>query len=70
MSPQSVTYFPVRRSSSRRDSVLIGLVLFLFVAVRFDLSHKPSVALHPKTPEMAPPGQIHIPNPEKGDPEA
>jgi hypothetical protein len=42
-------------------------VLFLYVAVRHDLSHKPSVALHPKPPEMSPPGQMNIPNREKPD---
>jgi DHA1 family tetracycline resistance protein-like MFS transporter len=36
-------------------------VLFTFIALRFDLGHKPSVAAHPRTPEMAPPGQMHIP---------
>jgi DHA1 family tetracycline resistance protein-like MFS transporter len=69
VSPQSVAYFPGAPFVLAAGFVLIGLVLFLFVAVRFDLSHKPSVALHPKRPEMAPPGQMHIPNPEKGDPE-
>lgn len=39
--------------------------LFIFVALRFDLMHRPSVASHPVVPEMAPPGQINIPAPDK-----
>jgi DHA1 family tetracycline resistance protein-like MFS transporter len=42
-----------------------AVVLFGFIALRFDLGHKPSVAVHPRAPEMSPPGQIHIPNPNK-----
>jgi DHA1 family tetracycline resistance protein-like MFS transporter len=40
-----------------------AVVLFSFIALRFDLGHKPSVATHPHVPEMAPPGQIHVPKP-------
>jgi len=42
-----------------------AVVLFTFIALRFDLGHKPSVATHPRVPEMSPPGQIHVPNPNK-----
>jgi DHA1 family tetracycline resistance protein-like MFS transporter len=41
--------------------------LFAFIALRFDLGHKPSVAEHPRVPEMSPPGQMHVPKPSKGD---
>ena len=69
VAPRSLPYFPGAPFVLAGTLVITGLALFLYVAVRFDLSHKPSVALHPKTPEMAPPGQMHIPNPEKEDPE-
>jgi DHA1 family tetracycline resistance protein-like MFS transporter len=46
-----------------------AVVLFSFIALRFDLGHKPSVAEHPHVPEMAPPGQIHVPKPSKQDEE-
>jgi DHA1 family tetracycline resistance protein-like MFS transporter len=47
-----------------------AVTLFIIVAFRFDLGHRPSVATNPVVPEMSPPGQIHIPNPEKEDPDA
>ncbi len=40
--------------------VLSGLV-FIYVAGRYDLMHRPSVAVHPHPPDMAPPGQQAIP---------
>lgn len=43
----------------------LSIALFVFIALRFDLGHKPSVATHPKVPEMAPPGQIHMPKPDE-----
>ena len=42
-----------------------AVVLFTGIALRFDLGHKPSVASHPRVPEMSPPGQMHVPNPNK-----
>ena len=48
--------------------LIIGAVtLFSFISVRFDLGHKPSVAAHPKVPDMAPPGQMHVPRPGEED---
>jgi DHA1 family tetracycline resistance protein-like MFS transporter len=41
--------------------IMGATALFVVVSLRFDLSHRPSVAQHPRTPEMAPPGQITIP---------
>jgi len=40
-----------------------AVILFSFIALRFDLGHKPSVAEHPRVPEMSPPGQMHVPKP-------
>lgn len=70
VAPQNWGYFPGAPFVFAALLVLLGLGLFLFVALRFDLSHKPSVAMHPKPPDMSPPGQMHIPNPEKEEPEA
>lgn len=67
--PAAPGYFPGAPFLAASALVLCGAVLFTIVAIRNDLSHKPSVASHPKVPEMAPPGQIHVPNPEKEDPE-
>jgi DHA1 family tetracycline resistance protein-like MFS transporter len=44
---------------------LAAVGLFTFIALRFDLGHKPSVAEHPRVPEMPPPGQMHVPKPGK-----
>ncbi len=57
-------YFPGAPFLAASILVVGGVVLFTFIALRFDLGHKPSVAVHPKVPEMPPPGQMHIPNPE------
>ncbi len=63
-------YFPGAPFLAASILVAGAVVLFIVVAVRFDLGHKASLALHPKVPEMPPPGQMHIPNPdaETGDP--
>ena len=47
--------------------LFIAIVLFLYAAVRNDLSHRPSVALHPKAPEMSPPGKMNNPDAEDED---
>ena len=57
-------YFPGAPFLAASILVAVGAVLFTAIAFRFDLGHKPSVATHPKVPEMPPPGQMHIPNPE------
>jgi DHA1 family tetracycline resistance protein-like MFS transporter len=67
VSPQPLGYFPGAPFLLAAGFVGVAIVLFLYVAVRNDLSHKPSVALHPKAPEMSPPGQMNIPNREKPD---
>ncbi|MEP7240123.1 MAG: TCR/Tet family MFS transporter [Devosia sp.] len=58
-------YFPGAPFVAAAIICVVALVLFTAVAVRFDLGHKPSIAEHPRTPEMAPPGQVHVPNPSK-----
>lgn len=63
-------YFPGAPFIAASALVLGAASLFIVIALRFDLGHKPSVAANPKVPEMAPPGQMHIPNPDKEDPEA
>jgi DHA1 family tetracycline resistance protein-like MFS transporter len=60
-------YFPGAPFIAAAILTLGAIALFSFIAVRFDLGHKPSVAAHPKVPEMAPPGQMHIPKPDKDD---
>jgi DHA1 family tetracycline resistance protein-like MFS transporter len=54
-------YFPGAPFIGAAILTVGAVVLFTFIALRFDLGHKPSVAAHPRTPEMAPPGQMHIP---------
>jgi DHA1 family tetracycline resistance protein-like MFS transporter len=62
-------YFPGAPFLAAAILVVGAVALFSFVALRFDLGHKPSIAEHPRVPEMSPPGQMHIPNPDKEDPE-
>jgi MFS transporter, DHA1 family, tetracycline resistance protein len=61
-------YFPGAPFIGAALLVIGALGLFTFIALRFDLSHKPSVAEHPQPKEMAAPGQIHVPNPKNMDP--
>jgi MFS transporter, DHA1 family, tetracycline resistance protein len=65
--PQRLGYFPGAPFLLAAGFVGVAVVLFLYVAVRNDLSHRPSVALHPKPPEMSPPGQMNIPRTGEGD---
>jgi DHA1 family tetracycline resistance protein-like MFS transporter len=58
-------YFPGAPFVGAAVLTLGAVILFGFIALRFDLGHKPSVAAHPRVPEMSPPGQIHVPNPNK-----
>ncbi|MEO8756386.1 MAG: hypothetical protein ABI398_01355, partial [Devosia sp.] len=60
-------YFPGAPFIGAAIVTIGAVVLFTFVALRFDLGHKPSIAAHPKVPEMSPPGQMHVPNPAKED---
>ena len=57
-------YFPGAPFIMASGFVLAAIVLFTFVALRFDLEHKPSIATRPRAPEMSPPGQIHVPPPD------
>jgi DHA1 family tetracycline resistance protein-like MFS transporter len=58
-------YFPGAPFLAAGIVIAGAAVLYLYVSFRFDLQHKPSVAAHPVTPEMAPPGQIRIPGPDE-----
>ncbi|MBI4920473.1 MAG: TCR/Tet family MFS transporter [Devosia nanyangense] len=58
-------YFPGAPFLAASILILGAVALFSYIALRFDLGHKPSVAAHPIVPEMAPPGQILVPKPGK-----
>ncbi len=58
-------YFPGAPFIAASALIVIAIGLFIYVSLRYDLSHRASVALKPKVPEMSPPGQINIPNPDK-----
>lgn len=59
----SPLYFPGAPFLAAAILVLGAVALFTFIAVRYDLGHKPSVAAHPHVPDMPPPGQVYVPNP-------
>lgn len=54
-------YFPGAPFLAASVLLVLAVSVFAFVAFRHDFAHKPSVATKPVVPEMAPPGQIHIP---------
>lgn len=58
------TYFPGAPFIFAAAMVLIAIAVFSYVALSFDLEHKPSLAQHPRAPEMSPPGQIQVPTPD------
>jgi DHA1 family tetracycline resistance protein-like MFS transporter len=62
-------YFPGAPFILAAVLTVAAVVLFSIIALRFDLGHKPSVAEHPRVPEMSPPGQTNIHNPNKEAPE-
>jgi DHA1 family tetracycline resistance protein-like MFS transporter len=64
LSEVSPSYFPGAPFILASALVLVAVGIFLYVALRFDLSHRPSIASHPRTLEMAPPGQILVPTPD------
>jgi DHA1 family tetracycline resistance protein-like MFS transporter len=64
LSSVSPNYFPGAPFVLASALVVVAISIFLYVALRFDLSHKPSIASHPRTLEMAPPGQILVPTPD------
>ena len=56
-----VIYFPGAPFIGAATLTVAAAVLFAIVALRFDLAHKPSVAAHPRAPEVPPPGQVYVP---------
>jgi MFS transporter, DHA1 family, tetracycline resistance protein len=54
-------YFPGAPFLGAGILLIVAVVLFVFTAIRFDLSHRPSIANKPHVPDMAPPGQIRVP---------
>jgi MFS transporter, DHA1 family, tetracycline resistance protein len=68
MPKDSPGYFPGAPFILAAVLTVLAVVLFSAIALRFDLGHKPSVAEHPRVPEMPPPGQMHVPKPHKPDP--
>ncbi len=65
--PGSPGYFPGAPFLAAGLVIFGAIALFFFAAFSFDLVHRPSVAQHPKVPEMAPPGQLTIPNADEDD---
>jgi DHA1 family tetracycline resistance protein-like MFS transporter len=57
----SFYYFPGAPFLGAGILVLIAAAVFSFAAWRFDLMHRPPVAKHPHTPDLAPPGQQATP---------
>ncbi|MBF0680218.1 MAG: TCR/Tet family MFS transporter [Devosia sp.] len=66
--PETHGYFPGAPFVAASVSVALALILFGFTAWRFELGRRPSIADHPHTPEMAPPGQVRVP-PLEDDPD-
>ena len=60
-------YFPGAPFIACGIAVVIALVVFCMAALRFELSHRPSVADHPHRPDMPPPGQVRVPPIEEDD---
>ena len=61
-------YFPGAPFLGAGVLLMGATALFIFVSLRFDLSHKPSLSQHARVPEMAPPGQIAVPtSPDQDD---
>ena len=58
-------YFPGAPFIAAGIVIAGAAALYVYVAFRFDLRHRPSIAEHPVVPDMAPPGQINIPSPEE-----
>ena len=53
---------PAPPSSAPASCWSSAVVLFAFTAIRFGLTHRPSIANKPIVPDMAPPGQIRVPH--------
>jgi DHA1 family tetracycline resistance protein-like MFS transporter len=54
-------YFPGAPFIGAAALTISGAALFATIALRFDLAHRPSVAAHPRPPDMPPPGQVYVP---------
>jgi DHA1 family tetracycline resistance protein-like MFS transporter len=66
--PGSPGYFPGAPFIAASVSVAVALIIFALAAWRFELRTRPSIADHPHTPEMAPPGQVRVaPLEDNGD---
>jgi DHA1 family tetracycline resistance protein-like MFS transporter len=63
----TLPYFPGAPFLAASLLLVGAVILFALVALRYDFAHKPSIAAHPVVPEMAPPGQIHIPTGQQDD---
>jgi DHA1 family tetracycline resistance protein-like MFS transporter len=64
----AATYFPGAPFIASATMVMLGILLFIFAAIRFDLRHRPSIADRPHPPDIAPPGQLRSPPLEETDP--
>jgi len=67
--PGSAGYFPGAPFIAASASVAAALLLFAFAAWRFELGRRPSIADHPRAPEMPSPGQVRV-APIEDDPDA
>jgi len=62
-----VPYFPGAPFLAAATMLIAAVLVFAFVALRYDFANQPSLAANPIVPEMAPPGQIHILTEDKGE---
>lgn len=67
--PAPGQYFPGAPFIACGIAVVIALVIFAIAALRFELSHRPSVADHPHVPDLPPPGQLRIAPIEDDEPD-
>jgi len=66
--PAAPDYFPGAPFIASSALVLMGVLLFVFAAFKFDLRHRPSIANRPHTPDIAPPGQLRSPPLDEPEP--
>lgn len=65
--PNTPGYFPGAPFIGAAITIVFAAGVFVYTAWRYDLMHRQPVALHPKTIDMAPPGQQATPPHENGD---
>ncbi|MDB5506545.1 MAG: tetracycline resistance efflux pump [Devosia sp.] len=65
--PDTSGYYPGAPFLAAGIVVIAAIGVFFFAAIRFDLTHRQSLAVNPIVPDMAPPGQIKVPNPDDAD---